>query len=148
MQSVSLVKRQTESVTHNENEAELCKGRPPSEYFRLTADDDCRDVVRCSVQGLLALRCPSGLAFDIEKQTCDWKSNVKNCAQLESKFFLLLSPFSFCLLLRVVCMYSMLHFCICMFECQHFEMQMRVLLSFCEIFMFSCNLSSLFLSHV
>ena len=81
--SVSVVKRQAEHVTHNENEAELCKGRPPSEYFRLTADDDCRDVVRCSVQGLLALRCPSGLAFDIEKQTCDWKTNVKNCAQLE-----------------------------------------------------------------
>ena len=64
----------------------MCKGRPPSEYFRLTTDDDCRDVVRCSVQGLLALRCPSGLAFDIEKQTCDWKTNVKNCGQLESKF--------------------------------------------------------------
>lgn len=76
---VSLVKRQTD-----ENDAELCKGRPPSEYFRLTADEDCRDVVRCSVQGLLALRCPSGLAFDIDKQTCDWKSNVKNCQQLES----------------------------------------------------------------
>jgi len=81
----TIVKRQTESAAHNENEQELCKGRPPSEYFRLTADDDCRDVVRCSVQGLLALRCPSGLAFDIEKQTCDWKSNVKNCAQLESE---------------------------------------------------------------
>jgi hypothetical protein len=53
----------------------------------LTADEDCRDVVRCSVQGLLALRCPSGLAFDIDKQTCDWKSNVKNCAQLESELF-------------------------------------------------------------
>lgn len=79
MNGVSLVKRQTD-----ENDAELCKGRPPSEYFRLTADEDCRDVVRCSVQGLLALRCPSGLAFDIDKQTCDWKSNVKNCQQLES----------------------------------------------------------------
>ena len=79
-------KRQTETTAHNENEQELCKGRPASEYFRLTADDDCRDVVRCSVQGLLALRCPSGLAFDIEKQTCDWKSNVKNCAQLESEY--------------------------------------------------------------
>lgn len=85
---MSVVKRQAESVTHNENEVELCKGRPPSEYFRLTADDDCRDVVRCSVQGLLALRCPSGLAFDIEKQTCDWKTNVKNCAQLESKLMM------------------------------------------------------------
>ena len=78
-QSISIKKRQIE----NENEAELCRGRPPSEYFRLTTDDDCRDVVRCSVQGLLALRCPSGLAFDIERQTCDWKSNVKNCGQLE-----------------------------------------------------------------
>ena len=80
VQNVSIVKRQTD-----ENDAELCKGRPPSEYFRLTADEDCRDVVRCSVQGLLALRCPSGLAFDIDKQTCDWKSNVKNCQQLESE---------------------------------------------------------------
>lgn len=83
MHSISIVKRQADE---NSNDAELCKGRPPSEYFRLTADEDCRDVVRCSVQGLLALRCPSGLAFDIDKQTCDWKSNVKNCQQLESKF--------------------------------------------------------------
>ena len=81
--STTIVKRDTEN---NENEAELCRGRQPSEYFRLTSDDDCRDVVRCSVQGLLALRCPSGLAFDIDKQTCDWKSNVKNCQQLESKY--------------------------------------------------------------
>lgn len=44
-------------------------------------------MVRCSVQGLLALRCPSGLAFDIDKQTCDWKANVKNCEQLESECF-------------------------------------------------------------
>lgn len=61
------------------NDKDLCEGRSPAEYFRLTADDDCRDVVRCSVQGLLALRCPAGLAFDIEKQTCDWKDHVKNC---------------------------------------------------------------------
>lgn len=81
VESVSIVKRQAD-----ENDAELCKGRPASEYFRLTADEDCRDVVRCSVQGLLALRCPSGLAFDIDKQTCDWKSNVKNCQQLESLY--------------------------------------------------------------
>lgn len=81
--SSTLVKRQIS--TDIENDAELCKGRSPSEYFRLTADEDCRDVVRCSVQGLLALRCPSGLAFDIDKQTCDWKANVKNCEQLESE---------------------------------------------------------------
>ncbi|GBN51788.1 hypothetical protein AVEN_34748-1 [Araneus ventricosus] len=78
--SVSIVKRQLDG----QNDAELCKDRSPSDYFRLTAEDDCRDVVRCSVQGLLALRCPSGLAFDIEKQTCDWKNNVKNCEQLET----------------------------------------------------------------
>ncbi|XP_074601053.1 chitin deacetylase 1-like [Brevipalpus obovatus] len=75
----SLTKRQTQDV----NEAELCKDRASNEYFRLSANEDCRDVVRCSVQGLLALRCPSGLAFDIDRQTCDWKSNVKNCGQLE-----------------------------------------------------------------
>lgn len=26
-----------------------------------------------------AIRCPAGLFFDIEKQTCDWKESVKNC---------------------------------------------------------------------
>lgn len=25
---------------------ELCKNRPPDEYFRLTTEGDCRDVVR------------------------------------------------------------------------------------------------------
>lgn len=32
-----------------------------------------------SIQGLQAIRCPAGLFFDIEKQTCDWKDAVKNC---------------------------------------------------------------------
>ena len=32
-----------------------------------------------SIQGLQAIRCPAGLAFDIEKQTCNWKAAVKNC---------------------------------------------------------------------
>lgn len=31
------------------------------------------------MQGLQAIRCPAGLYFDIEKQTCDWKEAVKNC---------------------------------------------------------------------
>lgn len=31
------------------------------------------------LQGLQAIRCPAGLYFDIEKQTCDWKDAVKNC---------------------------------------------------------------------
>lgn len=32
-----------------------------------------------TLQGLQAIRCPAGLYFDIEKQTCDWKESVKNC---------------------------------------------------------------------
>ena len=33
-------------------------------------------------KGLQAIRCPPGLAFDLEKQTCDWKWAVKNCDKL------------------------------------------------------------------
>lgn len=35
------------------------------------------------LQGLQALRCPHGLAFNLEQQTCDWKANVKNCDRKE-----------------------------------------------------------------
>ena len=61
---------------------ELCVGRPPEEFFRLTATGDCRDVVRCDRAGiagtirLASIRCPSGLAFDLDKQICDWKAKV------------------------------------------------------------------------
>ena len=34
------------------------------------------------LKGLQAIRCPPGLAFDLEKQTCDWKWAVKNCDKL------------------------------------------------------------------
>lgn len=37
------------------------------------------------VTRLASVRCPVGLAFDIERQTCDWKTNVKNCDEIESK---------------------------------------------------------------
>ena len=40
---------------------------------------------RCTGAGLKQITCPSGLAFDIEKQTCDWKAKVDNCGQKESK---------------------------------------------------------------
>jgi hypothetical protein len=69
----------------------LCKDRPENEYFRLTTDGDCRDVVRCDKAGLTGtirlagVKCPNGLAFDIFKQTCDWKGRVNNCDKLESK---------------------------------------------------------------
>lgn len=66
---------------------DLCKDRPDNEYFRLTTEDDCREVVRCdrADTGLIRLalvKCPNSLAFDLDRQTCDWKANVKNCDQL------------------------------------------------------------------
>jgi hypothetical protein len=68
---------------------ELCKNRPADEYFRLATEGDCRDVVRCDQAGengitrLAGVRCPQGLAFDIDRQTCDWKTRVKNCDKLD-----------------------------------------------------------------
>lgn len=40
---------------------------------------------RCTRSGLKQITCPSGLAFDLDKQTCDWKGKVTNCDKLESK---------------------------------------------------------------
>lgn len=45
----------------------------------------CDKASEIGVTRLATVRCPTGLAFDIERQTCDWKTNVKNCEQLESK---------------------------------------------------------------
>merc|ERR1712241_844257 len=61
-------------------EKQLCSDKGAGEWFRLeTGQDKCRDVIQCTSSGLQAIRCPAGLAFDIEKQTCDWKDSVKNC---------------------------------------------------------------------
>ncbi|TRY71989.1 hypothetical protein TCAL_03956 [Tigriopus californicus] len=63
----------------------LCKDRNDKEYFRLTTKGDCREVVRCDRAGvsdeirLAALRCPTGLSFDVYGQNCDWGRNVNNC---------------------------------------------------------------------
>lgn len=38
-----------------------------------------------AISRLAKVRCPAGLAFDVERQTCDWKTNVKNCNEVESK---------------------------------------------------------------
>ncbi|KAM8708088.1 hypothetical protein ACLKA7_015115 [Drosophila subpalustris] len=78
------VKRQatTEEPKKEESfEKELCKDKDAGEWFRLVAGegDNCRDVIQCTSSGLQAIRCPAGLYFDIEKQTCDWKESVKNC---------------------------------------------------------------------
>lgn len=61
---------------------ELCKNRPPNEYFRLSAESNCRDAVRCvgndfrGGHSLAAVRCPTGLHFDLEGQTCNWSDAV------------------------------------------------------------------------
>merc|ERR1712038_473799 len=61
-------------------EKKLCEDKSSGELFRLKAGkDSCRDVIQCTAAGLQAIRCPPGLAFDLEKQTCDWKWAVKNC---------------------------------------------------------------------
>lgn len=61
---------------------ELCKNRPVNEYFRLSAESNCRDAVRCVNNDfgggpkLAAIRCPAGLVFDLDGQTCNWASQV------------------------------------------------------------------------
>jgi len=67
---------------------ELCKDRPNKEYFRLSTESNCRDAVRCvenDFKGghtLAAIRCPTGLVFDLDGQTCNWAGKVNNCDQL------------------------------------------------------------------
>jgi len=67
---------------------ELCKNRPVNEYFRLSAESNCRDAVRCVNNDfgggpkLAAIRCPAGLVFDLDGQTCNWASQVENCDRL------------------------------------------------------------------
>lgn len=51
-------------------------------------------VYRCdkgenAVTRLASVRCPIGLAFDIDRQTCDWKTHVQNCDKIESKFIMI-----------------------------------------------------------
>ncbi|CAH2104741.1 unnamed protein product [Euphydryas editha] len=87
--SYTRVKRQEDDGGDEVNPEQLCDGRPADEYFRLTTEGDCRDVVRCDKGGengvtrLASVRCPGGLAFDIDRQTCDWKTHVKNCDTIE-----------------------------------------------------------------
>lgn len=59
---------------------------------RYENDPRCDKASEIGVTRLATVRCPTGLAFDIERQTCDWKTNVKNCDQLESKRMLHLFP--------------------------------------------------------
>jgi len=64
-------------------EKKLCADKTSGELFRLQAGkDNCRDVIQCTAAGLQQIRCPPGLAFDLEKQTCDWKWAVTNCDKI------------------------------------------------------------------
>ncbi len=57
------VRAQEEVTELNVND--LCKDRPDNEYFRLTTEGDCRDVVRCDRAGvsgiirLASVKCPN-----------------------------------------------------------------------------------------
>ena len=60
----------------------LCKNRAENEYFRLSTESNCRDAVRCvqndfkGGHSLAAVRCPTGLVFDLDGQICNWASQV------------------------------------------------------------------------
>jgi len=76
---------------------ELCKDRPNKEYFRLSTESNCRDAVRCvenDFRGghtLAAIRCPTGLVFDLDGQTCNWAAKVLKKLSFED--FLLIHCF-------------------------------------------------------
>lgn len=55
------------------SQEEPCQYQNPTLFFR------------CTKSGLKEIQCPSGLAFDLYKQTCDWKAKVTNCDEKESK---------------------------------------------------------------
>jgi hypothetical protein len=80
--------RQAEEDRYKTVIQELCKNRPSNEYFRLSTESNCRDVVRCVANdfvgghSLAAVRCPTGLYFNLEGQVCDWASKVDNCDEL------------------------------------------------------------------
>jgi len=79
-ESEVLLDRVKRQVSEDDIKDALCKDKNAGEFFRLVAGGaNCRDVVACAENGLQAIRCPPGLAFDLDKQTCEWKNAVKNC---------------------------------------------------------------------
>nr|ALS04459.1 chitin deacetylase 1 [Acartia pacifica] len=79
-ESEVLLERYKRQVSEDDIKDALCKDKNGGEFFRLVAGAaHCRDVVACAENGLQAIRCPPGLAFDLDKQTCEWKNAVKNC---------------------------------------------------------------------
>ena len=80
--SEDLIARFKRQVSEEDIKQALCKDKNMGEFFRLVAGEEhCRDVVACGDHGLQAIRCPSGLAFSLRKQTCDWRAQVEDCNQ-------------------------------------------------------------------
>lgn len=52
----------------------------------IDAHNRCDQAGENGITRLAGVRCPNGLAFDIDRQTCDWKTRVKNCDKLDSKY--------------------------------------------------------------
>lgn len=52
----------------------------------IDAHNRCDQAGENGITRLAGVRCPQGLSFDIDRQTCDWKSRVKNCDKLDSKY--------------------------------------------------------------
>lgn len=52
----------------------------------IDAHTRCDQAGENGITRLAGVRCPQGLSFDIDRQTCDWKSRVKNCDKLDSKY--------------------------------------------------------------
>jgi len=74
--------RHKRQVSQDDIKNALCRDKNPGEFFRLVAGaTHCRDVVACADHGLQAVRCPPGLAFDLGKQTCEWRQQVRDCNQ-------------------------------------------------------------------
>lgn len=63
----------------------MCKDRG-DEFFRFRTEEEaenCKTVYRCNRARdgarVTKIQCPQSLAFDIVRQTCNWKPKVKNC---------------------------------------------------------------------
>jgi len=82
-------------IAYQNDVEKLCENKQPNEYFRLTTEGDCRDVVKCDRAGiagsirLASVKCPSGLAFDLHGQTCNYKDKVNDCDILSKKTLVL-----------------------------------------------------------
>ena len=65
LMAVALAAGQDDLLDVDLNVNDLCKDRPDNEYFRLTTEGDCRDVVRCDRAGvsgiirLASVKCPN-----------------------------------------------------------------------------------------